>query len=142
MAKKPEAITTLPRDETIIGNGMDRTAPPSWPQASADNAADHSTLPVPDPSAFEPDTLPSEATADVQWPAEPDLKSPTTTRHPWSEKSRGHMARGAKKERRAERSHAHQRAHSRAAADRHHADMMSRMKSLTAMFTSAQLAAS
>src|SRR5262249_50026933 len=52
MAKKPEAITTLPRNETIIGNGMDRTAQPRWPLASADYAADHSTLPVPDPSAF------------------------------------------------------------------------------------------
>jgi peptidoglycan/xylan/chitin deacetylase (PgdA/CDA1 family) len=137
MAKKPKAITTLPRDETIIGNGMDRTAQPRWPLASADYAADHSTLPVPDPSAFEPDTLPSEDTA-VQWPAEPDLKAPTTTRHARSEKSRRHTARGmarvAKKERRAERTHAHQRAHSRAAADGHHADMMSRTKFLTAMF--------
>jgi hypothetical protein len=38
------------------------------------------------------------------------------------------MARGAKKERRAERTHAHQRAHSRAAG--HHANMTSRTKSL------------
>jgi hypothetical protein len=95
MAKKPEA-TALPRDETIIGTGMDRTAQPSWPQASLNNAADHSTLPVPDPSTFEPDTLRSEDTADVQWPAEPDLKAPTTTRHARSEKSTRHvaMARG------------------------------------------------
>ncbi|MFZ2076058.1 MAG: hypothetical protein WAV38_05275, partial [Xanthobacteraceae bacterium] len=145
MAKKPEAITTLPRDETIIGNGMDRTAQPRWPLASADYAADHSTLPVPDPSAFEPDTLPSEDTADVQWPTESDLKAPTTTRHARSEKSRRHMARGmargAKEQRRTERTHAHPRAHSRAAADGHDADMLSRMKSLTAMFTSAQPAA-
>jgi peptidoglycan/xylan/chitin deacetylase (PgdA/CDA1 family) len=145
MAKKPEAVTTLPRNETIIGNGMDRTAQPSWPRASADNAADNSTLSVPDPSAFEPDTLPSEGTADVQWPAEPNLKAPTTTRHALSEKSRRHMARGmargAKEERRSERTHAHPRAHSRAAADGHHADMMSRMKSPTAMLTLAQPAA-
>ena len=145
MAKKPEAVTTLPRHETIIGNGMDRTAQPSWPQASADNAADHSTLPVPDPSAFEPDTLPSEDTADIQWPAEPDIKAPIATRHARSEKSRRHiahgMARGTKEERRTEHTHAHQRAHSRAAADGHHADMMSRMKTLTAMFTPALPAA-
>jgi peptidoglycan-N-acetylglucosamine deacetylase len=107
MARKPEAITTLPRNETIIGCGMDRTAQLSWPRASADNAADDSTLPVPDPSAFEPDTLPSEATADVQWPAEPDLKTPTTTRNARSEKARRRMTRGAKEERRAERTHAH-----------------------------------
>ena len=145
MAKKPEAITTLPHDETIIGNGMDRTMQPRWPRASANNAADYSTLPIPDPSAFEPDTLPSEDTADIQWPAEPDIKAPIATRHARSEKSRQHiargMARGAKEERRAEHTHARQRAHSRAAADGHHADMMSRMKTLTAMFTPALPAA-
>src|SRR5262249_8107980 len=111
MAKKPEAIPTLPRDETIIGNGMDRTAQPRWPQASANNVANDSTLPVPDPSAFEPDTLPSENAAEVQWPAEPDLKAPTTTRHARSEKSRRvtgrATARGAKEERRAEHTHTH-----------------------------------
>jgi peptidoglycan/xylan/chitin deacetylase (PgdA/CDA1 family) len=94
MAKKPEAITTLPRQETIIGNGMDRTTQPSWPRVSADNTADVSTLPVPDPSAFEPDTLPSKDTADIEWPVEPDLKTPTPTRHARSEKSARHLARG------------------------------------------------
>jgi peptidoglycan-N-acetylglucosamine deacetylase len=92
MAKKPEAIATLPHDETIIGNGMDQKTQASWPQTSANIAADDSTLPVPDPSAFEPDTLASEDTADVQWPAEPDLKAPTVSRHAQSEKSRRHMA--------------------------------------------------
>jgi peptidoglycan/xylan/chitin deacetylase (PgdA/CDA1 family) len=111
MAKKPAAIPTLPRDETIIGNGMDRTAQPSWPLAPADNGAHDSTLPVADPKAFEPDTLPSENIADVQWPMEPDLKAPTANRHARLEKSRGRTsrvtARGAKEERRAERTHAH-----------------------------------
>jgi len=144
MAKKPEAISTLPHDETIIGHGMDRTAQPSWPQGSADNAADDSTLPVPDPSAFEPDTLPSEDIADVQWPAEPDLKAQATARHAGLEKSRRHTARGvahgAKEERRAERTHAHRRAHSRADTDGNHADTMSRLKLLTAMLTPAHQA--
>ena len=139
MAKKPEAITTLPRDETIIGNGMDHKMQASWPQASADNAADDSTLPVPDPSAFEPDTPPSEDTADVHWPAEPDLKAQTMTRHARS--ARRHMARGAKAERRAERTHAHRRAHSRADANGSYADTAARLKSLTAMLAPAQPAA-
>jgi peptidoglycan/xylan/chitin deacetylase (PgdA/CDA1 family) len=95
MANKPEApipASELRGNETIIGNGMDHKTLASWPQTSADIAADDSTLPVPDPSAFEPDTLPSEDTADVQWPAEPDLKSPTVSRHARSEKSRRHIA--------------------------------------------------
>ena len=92
MAKKPEAIMTLPRDETIIGNGMDHKTLASWPQTSANIAADDNTLPVPDPSTFEPDTLPSQDTADVQWPAEPELKAEPAKRHARSEKSRPHMA--------------------------------------------------
>ena len=92
MTKKPEANATLPHDETIIGNGMDHKTLVSWPQTSANIAADDSTLPVPDPSAFEPDTLPSKDTADVQWPAEPDLKAPTVSQHAQSEKSRQHIA--------------------------------------------------
>src|SRR5262249_57585972 len=47
MAKKPEAITTLPRDETIIGNGMDRTARPRWPRPSPPNPPHPTTLPLP-----------------------------------------------------------------------------------------------
>jgi hypothetical protein len=126
-------------DETIIGNGMDHKSPASWPQTSANIAAADSTLPVPDPSTFEPDTLPSQDTADIQWPAEPELTAEPAKRHASSERSRRHMAQGmtrhAKEERRAERAHPHQQhAHSHAAVDRNHADMMSRMKSLTAMF--------
>ena len=94
MAKKPEApmpASELRGDETIIGNGMDRKTPPSWPQTSANNAADDSALPVPDPSTFEPDALPSQDTADIQWPPEPALTAETAKRHTRSEKSRAHM---------------------------------------------------
>jgi hypothetical protein len=92
MAKRPETIMTLPRDETIIGNGMDHKTLASWPQTSANIAADDNTLPVPDPSAFQPDTLPSQDTADVQWPAETELKAEPAKRHARSEKLRPHMA--------------------------------------------------
>jgi peptidoglycan/xylan/chitin deacetylase (PgdA/CDA1 family) len=67
MAKKPEApmpASELRGDETLIGNGMDHKTLASWPQTSANNAADDSTLPVPDPLTFEPDALPSQDTAD------------------------------------------------------------------------------
>jgi peptidoglycan/xylan/chitin deacetylase (PgdA/CDA1 family) len=123
MAKKPGPIAVLPPDKTIIGNGMDRSARPSWPPTSTANAADDSTLPVPGLSFFEPATLLSEDTADVQWPAEPDLKATTTTLRAPSKKSGRHiapgmargmahgmargMAHGGKEERRAEHIHAH-----------------------------------
>jgi peptidoglycan/xylan/chitin deacetylase (PgdA/CDA1 family) len=136
MAKKPEApmpASELRGDETIIGSGMDHKALASWPQTSANIAADDGALPVPDPSAFEPDALPFKDTADVQWPVEPDLKALTMSWPVRSKKSTGHMARGAKEKRRAERIHAHQHPHSRDAGDRNHADLMSRTKSVTAM---------
>ena len=93
MAKKPEApmpASELRGDETF--NGMDHKILASWPQTSANIAADDSTLPAPDPSAFEPDALPSQDTADVRWPAEPELKAEPAKRHARSEKSRPHMA--------------------------------------------------
>ena len=95
MAKKPEApmpASELRGDETLIGNGMDHKTLVSWPQTSANIAANDNTLPVPDPSTFEPDTLPSQDTADVQWPAEPQLIVEPAKRHARSEKSRPHMA--------------------------------------------------
>jgi peptidoglycan/xylan/chitin deacetylase (PgdA/CDA1 family) len=95
MAKKPEApmpASELRGDETLIGNGMDHKTLASWPQTSANIAADDSTLPAPDPSAFEPDALPSRDTAEVRWPAEPELKAQPAKRPARSEKSRPHMA--------------------------------------------------
>jgi peptidoglycan/xylan/chitin deacetylase (PgdA/CDA1 family) len=94
MAKKPEAAmaSELRGDETLIGNGMDHKTLVSWPQTSANITADDSTLPVPDPSTFEPDMLPSQDTADVQWPAEPELRAEPAKRHARSEKPRLHMA--------------------------------------------------
>jgi peptidoglycan/xylan/chitin deacetylase (PgdA/CDA1 family) len=95
MAKKPEApmpASELRGDETLIGNGMDHKTLANWPQTSANNAEDDSTLPVPDPSTFEPDALPSQDTADVQWPAEPKLEGEPAKRHARSEKSNAHMA--------------------------------------------------
>ena len=95
MAKKPEApmpASELRGDETLIGNGMNHKTLASWPQTSANIVADGGTLPVPDPSTFEPDTLLSQDTADVQWPADPELKAEPAKRHARSEKSRPHMA--------------------------------------------------
>jgi peptidoglycan/xylan/chitin deacetylase (PgdA/CDA1 family) len=127
MAKKPEApmpASELHGDETIIGNGMDHKTLESWPQTSANIAADDSTLPVPDPSTFEPETLPSQDTADIQWPAEPDLAAQPAKRHASSERSRRHMAhvtgreagRHTKEERRTEHTRVHRHAHAHADA--------------------------
>jgi peptidoglycan/xylan/chitin deacetylase (PgdA/CDA1 family) len=145
MAKKPEApmpASELHGDGTIIGNGMDHKTLASWPQTSANNAADDSTLPAPDPSTFEPDTLPSQDTADVQWPAEPELKAEPEKRHASSERSRRHLAhravRHAREERGTEHVHAHRRDRARADTVGDHVDLMSRLNYRMAMYTPAR----
>jgi peptidoglycan/xylan/chitin deacetylase (PgdA/CDA1 family) len=153
MANKPEApmpASELRGDETIIGNGMDRKTLASWPQSSANIATDDSALPAPDPSTFEPDTLPSQDTADIQWPAEPELKAEPATRRASSERSKRHMdqrmahgmargtARHAKAERPTDHARVHRRAHAHADTDGNHVDLKPQLKSRTAMFTSAQ----
>jgi peptidoglycan/xylan/chitin deacetylase (PgdA/CDA1 family) len=149
MAKKPEApmpASELRGDETLIGNGMDHKTLANWPQTSANNAEDDSTLPVPDPTTFEPDALPSQHTADVQWPAEPELAAAPAKRHASAERSRRHMARGtardsgrhAKEQRQTEHTHARRRAHAHADAGGNRVDTMPRLRIVTAMFTPAQ----
>jgi len=141
MAKKPDVPilkTALPKDETIIGNGMDRSTQPSWPKGSANNAADDSALPVPDPSSFEPDALPSDETADVQWPAEPEIKPGPVIKHARSENSRRHVARAAKEERRSARPRGHRHQHAHTSDGGNHADVMPRLKALAAMLTPAR----
>ena len=44
----------------MIGNDGIRSAQPRWPHVVANAVADHGVLPVPDASAFEPDTFASE----------------------------------------------------------------------------------
>jgi peptidoglycan/xylan/chitin deacetylase (PgdA/CDA1 family) len=152
MAKKPEApmpASELRGDETIIGNGMDHKTLASWPQTSANAADDDSMLPAPDPSTFEPDALPSQDTADVQWPAEPELKAEPEKRHAQSERSRRHVGHSlarnvtsrGKEERRTEHARAHRRAHARADTGGNHVDLMSRLKYRAAMLTPAPASA-
>jgi hypothetical protein len=79
MANKPKARTlasTLPREPTISDDG-NRGAQPHWPHVVASVAPDHSVLPVPDASAFEPDAVASQDITDVHWPAQAEAKRPS-----------------------------------------------------------------
>ena len=124
---------------------------PRWPQWVANVAPEDSALPVPDVAAFEPDAVGGEDVGDVQWPAQ----AQTTTRadaktqgrprrHKFarsSEKRKTHIAHASQKQRHAEHARAHRPAPARAGADGHHADMTSRLKAFSALFTPAQPAA-
>jgi hypothetical protein len=131
MANKPEArtlVSTLP-GEAMIGDDGNRGAQPRWPHVVANVATDHSVLPVPDASAFEPDAVASEDITDFHWPAQAEAerpppaktKGPAHRKHKFagrSEKRKGRIAHADKNERRAEHAHRHKRTH--AGADGQH----------------------
>jgi hypothetical protein len=105
-----------------------RGAQPRWPHVVANVALDHSVLPVPDASDFEPDAVVSEDIT-VHWPAQLEAKRPPPAKsqalaprkHKFagrSEKRKGRIAHADKNERRAEHAHRHKRTH--AGADGQH----------------------
>ena len=129
MANKPKArilTSTLP-GEPMIGDDGNRGAQPRWLVANV--APDHSALPVPDASAFEPDAVASEGITDVHWPAQAEAKTPPPAKtqappprkHKFadrSEKRKERIAHADKNQRRAEHAHRHKRTH--AGADGQH----------------------
>jgi hypothetical protein len=126
MASKPKArslASSLP-GEAMIGDDGNRGAQPRWPHVVANVVADHSVLPVPDASAFEPDALSSEDTTTVHWPAQAEAKRPPSAKmqtahrkHKFAgraERRKQHIAHAGKDERRAEHAHRHKRTHTSA----------------------------
>jgi peptidoglycan/xylan/chitin deacetylase (PgdA/CDA1 family) len=121
MANKPKARSlpsTLP-PEAMVG---DDGAQPRWPHVVANVAPDHSLLPVPDASAFEPDSVATEDIFDVHWPAQAEVKRPSPAKsqvlaprkHKFagrSEKRKEHIAHAGKDQRRADHAHQHKRTH-------------------------------
>jgi len=109
----------------MIGDDGNRSAQPRWPHVVANVVADHSVLPVPDASAFEPDALASEDITAVHWPAQAEAErpppaktqAPAPRKHKFAgraEKRKQHIAHADKNERRAEHAHRHKRTHTSA----------------------------
>jgi peptidoglycan/xylan/chitin deacetylase (PgdA/CDA1 family) len=120
MANKPKAqslASTLP-GEPMIGEDRNSGARPHWPHAVTNVAPDHSVLPVPDASSFEPDAVTSENITDVHWPAPPaKTQAPAPRKHKFAgraEKRKQRIAHADKNERRAEHAHRHKRTHTSA----------------------------
>ena len=124
MANKPKArslASTLP-GEAMIGDDGNRSAQPRWPHLVANVVADHSVLPVPDASAFEPDALASEDITAVHWPAQTEAErpppaktlAPAPRKHKFAGragKRKQHITHADKNERRAEHAHRAKRTH-------------------------------
>jgi len=121
MANKPKAwslASTLP-GEAMIGDDGNRGAEPRWPHVVANVVADHSVLPVPDASAFEPDALASEEITVVHWPAQAEAERPPPTKmqtghrkHKFAgraERRKERIAHTDENERRGEHAHRHKR---------------------------------
>jgi peptidoglycan/xylan/chitin deacetylase (PgdA/CDA1 family) len=152
MANKPKArIASAMQNEPAVGGDVDRHAKPHWPEALGNAAPEDSALPVPDVAAFEPDAVPSEDVADVQWPVQaqvmtpPAAKTKASRKHKFarsSEKRKQRVAHDGKQEPRADRAHKGRRERVRS-AEGHHADngVMSRVNAVSALFTPAQTAA-
>jgi peptidoglycan/xylan/chitin deacetylase (PgdA/CDA1 family) len=107
MANKPKAwilTSTLP-GETMIGDDGNHGAQPRWPHVVANVAPDHSVLPVPDASAFEPDAVASEDISDVYWPAQAEAKRPPPAKSQ-APAHRKHKFAGRSEKRKARTAHA------------------------------------
>ncbi len=153
MANKPKAriVASALQSEPVISDDIDSHTQPRWPDAAALVASatpEDSALPSPDAGAFEPDVVPSEDVADVQWPvqaqvvATPAAKSKASRRHKVVRSSDKRKQRVAV-DRHAQPERARRSRHERASAEGHHADntVVSRVKAFTALFTPAQTAA-
>jgi peptidoglycan/xylan/chitin deacetylase (PgdA/CDA1 family) len=153
MANKPKARigASAFAAEPIISDDVDHGAP-RWPQAIANGTAEGTALPVPDATAFEPDTLPNEDVADAQWPVQaqltppPAAKTKASRKHKIarsSEKRKQRVAHDARPERQGVHARKNRREHIRAGVDGHHADSSAKpqVKAFTAVFTPAQAAA-
>jgi peptidoglycan/xylan/chitin deacetylase (PgdA/CDA1 family) len=127
MANKPKArsLSSMLSGEATIGNDGNRSAQPHWPHVVTSVVADHSVLPVPDASSFEPGALASENIAAVHWPAQAEAErpppaktqAPAPRKHKFAgraEKRKQHIAHADKNERRAEHAHRHKRTHTSA----------------------------
>lgn len=159
MARRPAAAmlaSAMPEDLTIDGNSA---APPAWPQAADGTTPDDVVLPVPDAAAFEPDAGLADDSAQIRWPDAPPsaaaLSPPKSAlrkhrhkglaegpeRRRQAKAAKVDVAHAAEPERADRRRHPeHSRGHAHARADGHHADLMSEIRAVAALFSPAQTA--
>jgi peptidoglycan/xylan/chitin deacetylase (PgdA/CDA1 family) len=147
MANKPKAqiVASVFASEPTIRD--DDHAPTRWPQAIDNGAAEEAALPIPDAAGFEPDAVPSEDVADVQWPVQAQVTKPPVAKakgarkHKMarsSDKRKQHVAHDGKP--RAERAHKDRHERVRASPEGHRANRSgtSRVKAFSALSTPAQ----
>ena len=158
MMRRPAAGMLASANPDEFGMDYDKAAPPAWPQTADDHNPDPAVLPVPDAEAFEPDAGLGDASADVRWPDVPPSTLASMVRQPHASKGRHRKLAAHRDERKThtvhavaheriernrhgehERVHVRARAHARVSAnDGQHADLMTRLRSVAALFSPAQ----
>jgi peptidoglycan/xylan/chitin deacetylase (PgdA/CDA1 family) len=166
MARKPETrmlASAMPHELSIDATDASH---PAWPQAADNRTPDEAVLPVPAAAAFEPDTGLNVDRSAVQWPV-PDLPvaapEPVRTAHHGTRAGKSHerrIAKSSNKSRdkaaehriahvasssehekvRPEHHPAHLRGHAKSGASGNRADLVSKLKSVAALFSPAQSA--
>jgi peptidoglycan/xylan/chitin deacetylase (PgdA/CDA1 family) len=140
MAAKPQTrmLASAMPEELNIDGALPAAWPPTLPQRADNFTPDDVALPVPDASAFEPDSGVADDNTDVHWPTQPQAV-PSAADEEKSVKgprSSGHAHAASHEHRRAERPHG--RRHQRADADDQSTGVLSRAKALAALFTPSQ----
>jgi peptidoglycan/xylan/chitin deacetylase (PgdA/CDA1 family) len=150
MANKPKPrmlASALPDDLKIAGAIDNAVAPPAWPQpatlSSENLKPDDVALPAPDASTFQPDSGVADDDANVQWPEQPKSVASSeedahAAEHRSAEKSSEHARHrrhDADSDDHEERHRRHERV--RAGGGRHHADLVTEIKSFAGLFTPA-----
>jgi peptidoglycan/xylan/chitin deacetylase (PgdA/CDA1 family) len=146
MASKPAArmLASAIPEQLKIADGIGGAARPSWPESTASLTPDDVMLPVPDPSAFDPDSGVADS-GDVTWPEQPqtitaspspELPASSARKIARSERRHRQVATGSidhSRRHAAEAPRAHWRARARAGAGGHRADLVSPTKSVAAL---------
>jgi peptidoglycan/xylan/chitin deacetylase (PgdA/CDA1 family) len=150
MARRPAAgmLASANPDELMIN--YSEAAPPVWPPSAEPLTPDAAVLPVPDAEAFEPDADLADASGEVHWPDAPpstassvaEAAAPKGSHRRLGERSERrklHAVRSVEHERiEKERRPEHRHAHAKAGADGGHADLMTRIRAVAALFSPAQ----
>jgi peptidoglycan/xylan/chitin deacetylase (PgdA/CDA1 family) len=126
----------------------DVPAQPIWPQFADNHTQDDVVLPAPDASTFAPDTGLAADAGEVQWPEQPEAKTPSAKPEVAAPKGkkiamplgRQHLAVAVSVDRdrlRPDRVHAQQHARARAGAVGPRADVFSGLKAFAGLWTPA-----
>ena len=152
MALKPNThrLASATPEELVIGQGLDGAHRPEWPaplpESSADVNPGNAALPVPEATAFEPDSGVADEARDAHWPEQPAKASMAEARsqaddqkhaHASEREGQRHSAAGDNDREPHKADRIRSRRHAKSGNDDTSGDVVSRIKSFAALLSSA-----